>query len=548
MSLRPRIAAIAFLVPLLLAPCGALSVATHAAQPGYPAGQGTGVEKSIRRMSEVDAAGGAAVARYADRRLASMGILDVTKAPYSADPTGEEDATAAIQQALRDARDARLVTYLPAGRYRVSDTIQAVVGVVQWDTFGYEGPSDPWEYEASFEYPCVLMGSRGKGRTALVLADRASGFDDPENPKPVLFFWARSMQVPGLKQVDPDVPQSNINFNQKILSLDIELGRGNPGAIGIDHRGAEGSSVEDVAVYAEGAAAGFRHAPGSGGAMHGIRVYGGRIGLDLDGTQPSPLISDLVLKGQTEAAILASSRGPLTLVGAEIEGAGIVVRRSPVSWDAALNMVDCVLSITKGETAIESERSAVLSNVWIRGAQTALKVADHPPNAGSADGWTLVRRYAAGSEVKLPNRLGGGVWRDPVWVDGRKLQNPLADVEQSRTGPPDEVLARHRRPALPGFDTEGVVNVKDAPFGAKGDGETDDAAAIQQAIDAHPLVFVPKGKYLVSRPIKLGPQTQLFGISNLHSMLLPKYTLPVFYSALEAQATDARPPFHDPDD
>lgn len=47
--------------------------------------------------------------------------FDVTKAPYHADPTGQTDATAAIQKALDDAADVGGgVVYLPAGTYRLS--------------------------------------------------------------------------------------------------------------------------------------------------------------------------------------------------------------------------------------------------------------------------------------------------------------------------------------------------------------------------------------------------------------------------------------------
>ena len=50
-------------------------------------------------------------------RLFQFGLLDVTKAPYSADPTGEVDATAAIQRAVNDARDHGLVCFFPEGIY-----------------------------------------------------------------------------------------------------------------------------------------------------------------------------------------------------------------------------------------------------------------------------------------------------------------------------------------------------------------------------------------------------------------------------------------------
>ena len=58
----------------------------------------------------------------------------------------------------------------------------------------------------------------------------------------------------------------------------------------------------------------------------------------------------------------------------------------------------------------------------------------------------------------------------------------------------------------------GIVNVKDARFGAAGDGRTDDTAAIREAIkvaieehnrySAPPFVFFPKGTYLVTGPLE----------------------------------------------
>ena len=55
--------------------------------------------------------------------LYQLGLLDVTRAPYSADPTGEVDSTAAIQRAVNDARDNWLVCFFPEGTYLISDTI-----------------------------------------------------------------------------------------------------------------------------------------------------------------------------------------------------------------------------------------------------------------------------------------------------------------------------------------------------------------------------------------------------------------------------------------
>ncbi len=64
-------------------------------------------------------------------RLRQLGFLDVSKAPYNADPTGQTDSTDAIQRAVDDARDNWLVCFFPPGEYLISDTISCEQKVQQ---------------------------------------------------------------------------------------------------------------------------------------------------------------------------------------------------------------------------------------------------------------------------------------------------------------------------------------------------------------------------------------------------------------------------------
>jgi len=63
--------------------------------------------------------------------------------------------------------------------------------------------------------------------------------------------------------------------------------------------------------------------------------------------------------------------------------------------------------------------------------------------------------------------------------------------------------------------------VKDQPYGAAGDGTTDDTDAIQRAVDEHEIVFLPKGRYAVSKTLRLRPDTKLIGAHRCFTWLVP---------------------------
>lgn len=481
----------------------------------------------IRSVSEVEQSGRKAVRLYEDQKLASYGILDVTKAPYNADSSGMTDATEAIQQAINDARDARLVTYLPPGEYKISNTIAGIQGTVQYDDWPYEGFADPWIKYQSFYYPCVLMGARENGRAKLVLVDHAPGFGNPEQPKPVLYFWARN-ETPdfgkGSTISDPRKHQGNINFNQIIMDVDIDLGEGNAGAVGIHHNGAECSTIEDVTIYANDSYAGFTSIPASGGAAHGITVRGGRYGLHLVGnpavTQPVPLISNLVLTGQSECAILYDSFGPLTIIGAWIEGSGIQgvqLDKMIKGRTGCLNIVDAVIIPGNNEPAIISHRSIVLNNVYVKNTSIIARVSGHTELQCKQDNWTLINEYVASTDFTDE----WGTRKDQIWINGGLKGYELLDMNRNADAPPHDICSRHSWECTPTIFSKNTTNVKESPYFAKGDGKSDDTDAIQKAINDNKTVFLPKGTYRISRPLQLKSYTQLTGLTSNLTTISP---------------------------
>ena len=93
--------------------------------------------------------------------------------------------------------------------------------------------------------------------------------------------------------------------------------------------------------------------------------------------------------------------------------------------------------------------------------------------------------------------------QDEVWIDGKK--GSLEPKARRVAAPPDgEALRRHHLwpQPFPSRITPGAVDVAASTFGAKGDGKHDDGPALQAAIDAHEVVFLPKGTYAVSKPLR----------------------------------------------
>ncbi|RYD34013.1 MAG: hypothetical protein EOP87_09995, partial [Verrucomicrobiaceae bacterium] len=154
-------------------------------------------------------------------------VLDITKPPYNALPDDAIDDTAAIQQAIRDVvdvTDTSRFIYFPAGTYLVSDTLVSKNSAGIWRAM-------------------VTLQGEDRGRTVLKLADNATGFGDPANPKAILMTG--SIMDTG----EPDTGGGgNKAFRNNVMDLTIDTGSGNPGTIGIAWAASNWGTIKDVTI------------------------------------------------------------------------------------------------------------------------------------------------------------------------------------------------------------------------------------------------------------------------------------------------------------
>eukprot|EP01046_Picozoa_sp_COSAG06_P051054 COSAG06_NODE_8245_length_2224_cov_20.733176_1_plen_120_part_10 len=105
-------------------------------------------------------------------------------------------------------------------------------------------------------------------------------------------------------------------MNTIVQSVDVVIGAGNPAAVGVRMRGAQGSGLEDVGVFAAADAfAGVSGVSGSGGAHSNITVVGARFGVDARDTQPSASLTNVRLINQSCAALIHEGLETLTMAG-----------------------------------------------------------------------------------------------------------------------------------------------------------------------------------------------------------------------------------------
>lgn len=512
----------------------------------------------------------------ASQPRAAMGIIDVSAQPFAADATGVEDSTAALQDALDWCYQHHLVAFLPVGTYTVSDTLEFVQITTNNASDLFSSRHTPFVIQGERLSPAARASAALAGRptrATLVLAPSSPGFTDPAAGKLVLF-------VHTLNPAGDDQP--NVAFNNLFHSLDIVIGAGNAGAVGVGLRGAQGTSLEDVAIFAGDGAIGIMGLAGSGGAHSNVSVIGGRFGVDGRGAQPAPTLSALVVVNASCAGLLYTGVGPLALVGAAFDLAAgvpaIVAGDLPATvfppsgsspcvlpamfnpqngggfFSGGVSAVDLLVQYHDGASGagaaplppIITSAALVLSNAFFGPVATPSGVVALSTGASGtgaaltcgAPGCSLAVASSAFGNDKLPPLPMGARFSDVLYLHGvRVADTSVSNTSAYAPGAPfpaptaAALLATHCYSArdFPGVERLGAGGGRDGAlcawdFGAVGDGYADDGAALQRGLDAAaaqglPLIL-PRGVYNTSVGLVLPPGVALVGVARTMTVVM----------------------------
>jgi hypothetical protein len=403
----------------------------------------------------------------------------LTKDSFAVHGDGQADDSAAIQSAIDRAAETHDggIVFVPEGHYRITRTIYVWRGV---RIIGY-GPTRP----------------------VFVLPDNTPGY---QQGLAYMFFFSggypdgrhdRSSRPPVLGTVPSNnvVTDADTNtFFSAMSNVDIEIGKGNTAAVGIRFHVSQHCYLAHMDFRMQSGLAALKDV---GNEAEDLHFYGGRYGIITERTAPTWQFTllDSTFEGQTEAAIREHEVG-LTLIHDTFRDVPRAVLIDPNRTDELWVQNSRFENISGPAITIGDENSPRteinLENILCRNVKTFALLGKSGRRISGQWQSYKVKTFSHGLTMSAPGGVSG-------------IRTSF-DAEASLEGQPatDNVIA-----PLPPMDT--WVNLQS--LGAKGDGVTDDTAAIQAAIAGHRVLYIPMGRYLVSDTIHLRADTVLIGLN-----------------------------------
>ena len=405
---------------------------------------------------------------------------DDSKAIYLNAPVASADSSGALQAAIDQAAATGRegIVFIAAGRYTLPRTIYLWPGV---RLIGYGGT------RPVFVLPPQTPGFQ-KGMGVMVM------FTGLAPNEPTRAGGAIAFPPPGSVPPNGHVADANPNtFYSAISNIDFEIDNGNPAAVAVRFHVAQHSFLSHMDFHiGSGLAAIYQ----VGNEAEDLHFYGGRYAILTEKTSPAWQFTliDSTFEAQRESAIREHEAG-LTLIRDTFRNVPTAIDLDP-GYPDQLWVKDSRFENIAGPTVMISlEQSPLMEigfeNAILSNAPTFAKLRESGKTLPGKGKLYQVETFNYGLIVPGEGQMGAvGMQYEAV---------PLASMPAAL---PPAIRA------LP--PSSEWLNVH--TLGVKGDGARDDTVAIQQAINAHRVLYFPSGHYVVRDTLTLRPETVLIGL------------------------------------
>ncbi len=407
--------------------------------------------------------------------------LDDPRAVYVTAPADDKtDDTSALQDAIDKAAGTGRegIVFVPSGRYRLTRTLYIWPGV---RVFGY-----------------------GASRPVLLLADNTPGFQTGVadmviftgvNPKdPTVQHGRIPFPPPGSVPPNDNIADANSStFYSAMSNINFEIGDGNPEAIAIRFHVAQHALLTHMNFHIGSGLAALTQI---GNEAEDLHFYGGRYAILTEKTSPAWQFTliDSTFEGQREAAI-REHEADLTLIRDSFRSVPVAIDIDP-QYSDDLWVKDCRFEdVPEAAVIISNENNPTteinFENAVLRNVPTFARLRESSKTIAAKGNIYRVSSFTWGLIVPAEGVMGSVGTR----YDASALESLPAPLPPAiRRLPPNSEW----------------VNVH--TLGVKGDGVTDDTAAIQSAIAEHRVLYFPSGHYIVRDTLALRPDTILIGL------------------------------------
>jgi len=420
-------------------------------------------------------------------RLDDPSAVYLTPEQFHIRGDGKADDSAAVQEAIDKVQETKGegVVFLPPGRYRITRTIYLWPGV-RLIGYGSQRPifvlgENTPGYQDGIAYMFFFAGARPRSVATNGAHTSRLSFHTPPTP-------------PGVVPPGAAVPDANPGtFYSAMSNVDFEIGKGNAGAVAIRFHAAQHAYLSHINFDIGSGFAGLNEVANEAEDLH---FYGGQFGIMARKTSPAWQFTliDSTFDGQREAAIRENEAG-LTLIHDEFSNVPTAISIDP-HYSDQLWIKDSRFENISGPAIYISNESSRMTEINVE-------------DAFCRDVPVFAKLRESGREFPQAAKT----YRVSIFSHGLNLAFPgaFANFKTQYNSSPLATFPPTTPPAIRSLpDAATWVNVH--TLSIKGDGTTDDTAAIQKAIDEHQALYFPSGRYLLHDTLTLRPDSILIGL------------------------------------